>query len=502
MISMKLCDLLNNSLGIMIADEKLVSGIVTDNRDVQSGDIFIALAGAHHHGRQFIQDAISRGCAAVLVEADALNSEEQATQVSVIAIPELKNVLSLLLAEFYQSVEFNQANMIGVTGTNGKSSIVRFITQLAAANNKTAGIMGTLGFGIWPDVKVSKNTTPEQAVLLRQINAMQNQGAEFIAMEVSSHGIAEKRTQGVNFDTAVFCNLSQDHLDFHGDMEAYYQTKRELFLTVGLQYAVINADDDYGQRLLADGEITAQKISYGLNPSSSEDRPDVWVKSYQVSISGIQAEIVTPWGEAEISFSLMGDFNLSNMLATIAALMVNDQFELVELTAHLNQISAPAGRMEMYRPEKSADPVAVIDFAHTPDALNNVLVALNAHKSGELAVVFGCGGDRDSSKRALMGSSAEMADKIWLTSDNPRSEKAADIVDMIQEGITDTETFVELDRESAIRSAIDLLKGDDLLLIAGKGHEDYQEISGEKIPYSDQAVLLASGYQLAVGGVQ
>jgi len=502
MISIKLCDLLADGLAEKVAEDYLITGIVTDNRDVQAGDLFIALAGAHHHGRQFIDDAIQRGCSAVLVETDVLTAEEKSTPVPVISVPQLKNSLPGLLAKFYQAVEFNKANMIGVTGTNGKSSIVRFITQLAAANHKTAGIMGTLGFGIWPEINSSKNTTPEQAVLLRQVNQMQNQGAEVIAMEVSSHGIAEKRIQGVNFDTAIFCNLSQDHLDFHGDMEAYYLTKRELFLGQDLRYAIVNADDEYGQRLLADKGVGAQKISYGIASYSAVSAPNVWAKHYQVTTSGIEADIVTPWGEASVNVSLMGDFNLSNVLAAIAALMVTGQFELKELTAKLDQLSAPAGRMEMYRPATSEAPVALIDFAHTPDALHHVLTALNAHKVGELAVVFGCGGDRDNSKRALMGSVAELADKIWLTSDNPRSENVEDIIKMIQRGIKNTETFVEVDRQVAIEHAIARLTSEDLLLIAGKGHEDYQEVRGHKMPYSDQTVLFSAGYQLAVGGMQ
>lgn len=497
MIGMKLCDLLNGSLAMNITADNLVAGIVTDNRDVKAGDLFVALAGAHHHGRQFIADAISRGCSAILVETEQLTTSEKISAVPVFAVAGLKALLPVLLARFYHSVNFDKLNLLAVTGTNGKSSIVRFITQLAAACDTKAAIMGTLGYGIWPDVKASKNTTPEQAVVLRQLHDMQQQGAQLVAMEVSSHGIAEKRIAGIAFNGAVFCNLSQDHLDFHGDMESYFQTKRQLFVADDLSLAVICADDEYGQRLLKDTQVCAQKISYGLAADA-----DVHASNVSMNQQGLQADITTPWGKASISVPLIGEFNLNNVLASIAALVASGQFSLAEVLAHLDVVTAPPGRMETYLSEQSEHPLAIVDFAHTPDAISTVLKTLKPHARRRLAIVFGCGGNRDQEKRALMGQASEVADQIWLTSDNPRTESIDEIISMIKTGIRNTAATVEIDRSQAIIDAVNELSGDDILLVAGKGHEDYQEIAGKKIAYSDAGVLTGLGYRLASGGYQ
>ncbi|MFT6254903.1 MAG: UDP-N-acetylmuramoyl-L-alanyl-D-glutamate--2,6-diaminopimelate ligase, partial [Granulosicoccus sp.] len=251
-----------------------IQGLVTDNRDVKAGDCFIALAGITHHGKIFIDDAIARGAIAVLLEADEMGVNESpsisyCSGIPVIAFSDLKNQVNKILIDFYQlsSTAFNM-RLMAVTGTNGKSSITRFAAQMSHGLQQPTGLMGTLGFGVWPNITESKNTTPELAVLLRQFAMMKTLGAEQVAMEVSSHGIEQKRIEGLTFDTAVFANLSQDHLDYHGDMESYFAIKRELFLTRKLQHAIINVDDEYGQRLLADDAITAKKISYGFSATA------------------------------------------------------------------------------------------------------------------------------------------------------------------------------------------------------------------------------------------
>lgn len=469
----------------------VISGFVSDNRDVKNGDCFIALAGITHHGKDFIDDAIARGANAILLESEAAHYFH--SDIPVICLPDLKAQINAILIDFYRQAKSALAMpLLAVTGTNGKSSITRFVAQMSDALNKPCGLMGTLGFGVWPNIRESKNTTPELAVLLRQFALMQEQGAQQVAMEVSSHGIEQKRIQGLTFSSAVFANLSQDHLDYHGDMESYFAIKRELFLSPGLANAIINIDDEYGQRLLADESISAQKISYGFSKDA-----DVRVTDWHVQDSAITAEISTPWGEASFSINMVGDFNLANVLAAISLLALDGDFSLAEIIASISAISPAPGRMQAYSKKGAVN--AIVDFAHTPDALNNVLVTLRKQTQGQLVLVFGCGGDRDASKRGQMTAIAQrLADQVILTSDNPRTEDINAIIADMKTGLDQAlnkPMSIVLDRQLAITQAVSELKPEDVLLIAGKGHENYQEIDGEKIPYSDEGVLFALGYQ-------
>lgn len=473
-----------------------IRGLVTDNRDVKTGDCFIAMAGITHHGKEFIDDAISRGANAILVEAESskvsLQQNQEKTLIPVIAISDLKQHLNSLLIDFYNlsSAAFD-VRLLGVTGTNGKSSITRFVAQMSHGLGQSAGLMGTLGFGTWPNITESKNTTPELAVLLRQFELMKNDGAEIVAMEVSSHGIEQKRIEGLTFDSAVFANLTQDHLDYHGDMESYFSIKRELFLGPDLKYAIINADDSYGKRLLADTDIKAEKISYGFS-----ERADVRVVNWQMSSTSIEAVINSPWGDASFTINMVGDFNLANVLAAISLLAVEGKFEFERIISSIQCITPAPGRMQAY--SKAGSVPVVVDFAHTPDALQNVLSTLAKQVKGKLAVVFGCGGDRDNDKRPLMAKIAqEISDAVCFTADNPRHENLDNIIQDMKSGlITDNPTpiLVESDRTVAIQNMIAQLTENDVLLIAGKGHEAYQDIAGQKISYSDERVLCGLGY--------
>lgn len=483
-----------------------ITGLVTDNRDVKLNDCFIALAGITHHGKQFINDAIVRGASAVIVEADSdaieIQQNAQGEDIPVLSLARLNQQLNTLLIDFYRhSTSAFDMRLLGVTGTNGKSSITRFIAQMSTALNNPAGLMGTLGFGVWPEITESKNTTPELAVLLRQFTSMKQQGAEIVAMEVSSHGIEQKRIEGLVFDTAVFANLSQDHLDYHGDMGSYFAIKRRLFLAPELKFAIINCDDEYGRCLLNDDAITAEKLSYGF-----ADDADVKVVDWKMHGSSIDAAISTPWGDANFSINMVGDFNLANVLAAITVLAVEEHYTLAEIITAVESISPAPGRMQAYQKNDSA--AVIVDFAHTPDALRNVLATLarqikqqadSQSAQGKLALVFGCGGDRDKEKRALMSTVAqELADVIYMTADNPRHENLESIISDMKLGLDSTSSKlvkVELDRAQAINKALAELDCDDVLLIAGKGHEEYQDVAGVKIPYSDEAALLALGYQ-------
>ena len=473
-----------------------IKGLVTDNRDVKAGDCFIALAGITSHGKMYIDDAIARGAVAVLLESETvgnvLNFSLRAG-VPVIEISELKLKLNQMLIDFYQlsNTAFDM-RLMAVTGTNGKSSITRFAAQMSHGLQQPAGLMGTLGFGVWPNIEESKNTTPELAVLLRQFALMKAQGAEQVVMEVSSHGIEQKRIEGLTFETAVFANLSQDHLDYHGDMESYFAIKRQLFLLPKLQYAIINADDEYGQRLLVDEAIIAQKFSYGFSSTA-----DVRVVSWTINGASIDAVITTPWGDAEFTLNMMGDFNLANVLAAISLLAVDNKFSFADIIDAIKYITPAPGRMQTYSKAGCAN--AVVDFAHTPDALQNVLATLKKQTQGKLAVVFGCGGNRDASKRPQMTAIAQaIADSVILTADNPRKENLHTIIADMQSdlnAVSKAAMTVELDRSKAIELALAGLDEHDLLLIAGKGHEAYQDIDGIKHRYSDEATLLSLGYQ-------
>jgi UDP-N-acetylmuramoyl-L-alanyl-D-glutamate--2,6-diaminopimelate ligase len=475
-----------------------IQGLVTDNRDVKAGDCFIALAGMTQHGKVFIDDAITRGAIAVLLEANETDvsksiSISYRSGIPVITLRDLKIRLNKILIDFYQltGAAFNM-RLMAVTGTNGKSSITRFAAQMSHGLQQPTGLMGTLGFGVWPNITDSKNTTPELAVLLRQFAMMKMQGAEQVAMEVSSHGIEQKRIEGLTFETAVFANLSQDHLDYHGDMESYFAIKRQLFLMPKLQYAIINSDDEYGQRLLADEAITAKKISYGFAETA-----DVRVVSWFMHGASIDASIATPWGDASFTINMVGDFNLANVLAAISLLAVANKFSFADIIKSIKYITAAPGRMQAYSKVGCAS--AVVDFAHTPDALKNVLATLKKQTQGKLAVVFGCGGNRDASKRPQMASIAQtFADRITFTADNPRKENINNIIQDMQAGLDISSSVfanVELDRTKAIALVLAELNEKDLLLIAGKGHEAYQDIDGVRIPYSDEETLLSLGYQ-------
>lgn len=498
---MKLTQLLQTYLSTRILsqlDPALeIKGLVTDNRDVENSDCFIALKGITHHGKQFVEDAIYRGAQAVLIESDddgiEFKENHNKQLIPVVSLSNLKTNVNALLIRFYDdSSSAFDMRLFGVTGTNGKSSITRFVAQMSAALGQSAGLMGTLGFGVWPNIIESKNTTPELAVLLRQFSAMQKSGAKVVAMEVSSHGIEQQRIEGLTFDSAVFANLSQDHLDYHGDMESYFAIKRELFLAESLQYAIINIDDDYGQRLLADDEITAQKISYGFS-----EQADIRVVNWSTHATSIDAEITTPWGDANFTIKMVGDFNLANVLAAIGLLCVEDKFSFKDIIASIQSITPAPGRMQTYCKQGSV-PV-VVDFAHTPDALENVLSTLAKQTQGRLAVVFGCGGNRDAAKRPLMASVAQkFAEVICFTADNPRDENLDNIINDMQMGLlanNNARVDVEQDREQAILQTINGLTENDILLIAGKGHEQYQEIAGAKKSYSDESVLISLGYQ-------
>ena len=467
--------------------EAQIGGLALDSRRLAPGDLFFALAGHQAHGRQFIEQAVARGAAAVLEEAPWPRQRMQG-EVPVIAVPELGFKLGAIAARWYGDPS-QAMTVVGVTGTNGKTSVSHFIAQ-ALAVDAPCGLLGTLGNGLVGALAPSTHTTPDaislQALLAEQLAA----GARATVMEVSSHGLEQGRVAGVAFDVAVFTNLSHEHLDYHGDMAGYGRAKRRLFETPGLKYAVINLDDAFGQSLLAGMPGAVGTVSYGFDDSRLP--PSVLGADLILDRQGLSFRIDSDWGQGELRVPLLGRFNAENLLAAFAALLACG-LGFDEALARLSRVQPVPGRMQRHG-GAAGEPLVVVDYAHTPDALAQVLDALRAHAGGRLSCVFGCGGERDVSKRPLMARAAEQgADRVIVTDDNPRGENPQVIVADILGGFRDADAVVVVhDRAAAIRQAIDEAGPGDVVLVAGKGHEDYQLVGGERRPFSDTEAVRAA----------
>ncbi len=451
-----------------------VTGLALDSRLVQPGDLFVALAGHKLDGRDFIDKAVAKGAAAIVAEAPC---DASRWSLPVVAVPRLSERVSEIAGRFYANPS-HAMSVIGVTGTNGKSSVTHYIAQVLESIGKPCGVIGTLGAGRISQLRGANNTTPDAISTQSTLAQWRDAGAKWAAMEVSSHGLVQHRVAAVQFSTAVFTNLTQDHLDYHGTMEAYGQAKSRLFTLPGLKHAVLNRDDKYSEVLRNAIPSGVEVISFGLG-----DGADVQASAIQYHSDGIKARITTPWGEFDLSSALCGVVNLKNVLAVIAVLGC-EGFALADIAKAVTGLEPVPGRLERL---PAADNVqVVIDYAHTPDALEQVLWSLRPHCSGRLWCVFGCGGDRDRGKRPLMAAVAEqLADKVVLTSDNPRSESPDAILSDIRAGLSHAPALQDTDRKRAIEFTVASAQPGDLVLIAGKGHEDYQETAGKRLPFSD-----------------
>lgn len=471
-------DLAECLLGILPLSKSIqFDRLILDSRHVQKNDVFVALSGETFDGHQFIQEALSKGVAAVLAERSEIKDDR------IIVIPNLRHELGIIASRCFHDPSKN-LKVIGVTGTNGKSSVTQYCAQALKQCGETCGVIGTLGYGFLPNLEPLANTTPDALMLQSILAQMRDQGANSVAMEVSSHGLHQERVSGIHFDTAIFTNITRDHLDYHGDMASYQAQKRRLFSMPGLNQIIINADDDFGRQIIRESLGVVSVIAYGLEANSKFDCPQIIAHSIRQNAKGFRAKIDSPWGSGELSSQLLGRFNISNLLAVLAVLMVrNISFEAaLESLSHVQNVQ---GRMQAYGGDKQA--LVVVDYAHTPDALQQALLALKPHTQGKLWCVFGCGGDRDHGKRPIMGQIAERySDQLILTNDNPRSEAPQSIIEEIKSGlICPWAVEVELDRGAAIAHAIDCAEPGDVVLIAGKGHETYQIIGDEKLPFSD-----------------
>ena len=487
-----------------------------DSRQIQSGDIFFAYPVGHgtalRDGRQFIDAALKNGAAAVVFDPAGM-SDQYLDHPTCFAIDGLAAKVGQLCAQWYGEPS-KQLQMIGVTGTNGKTSITQWLAKALDQSGHRTAVLGTLGTGFPGALVKTGYTTPDAPKLQTQLKELLDAGAKQVAMEVSSHALHQDRIAGTWFNCAVFTNLTQDHLDYHGSMAEYAEAKAKLFYQPGLEHAVINLDDSFGRELAMNllARDSMRVWGYALSQHAFkgfekfDDRLQrIYVANSSLNQTGYDAVFSYEGvGANTLHIPLLGEFNLSNALA-VWAVLLSQGLTGDEASKRISQLQPVVGRMELIplgKNSKTEGPLAVVDYAHTPDALQKTLQALRPlaeQRGGKLWCVFGCGGDRDGRKRPQMGSIAyQFADRIIITSDNPRSEDPQAIMEMIREGIPSSNNNVQmiLDRAAAIMSAIRNANPHDIVLVAGKGHETSQEIGDKRFDFSDQEHIL-----LAAGGV-
>jgi UDP-N-acetylmuramyl-tripeptide synthetase len=467
----------------------------TDSRLVQAGDGFIAWPGAATDGRQYLAQALQKGAAACLLEAQGhemwVGGLNEDLQKVLATLPELKSQTGLVADAYYEKPS-QALSVMAVTGTNGKTSTAWWLAQALTSPvlKQTCGLVGTLGVGVLPHLETTGLTTPDPVLMQALFKDFVDAGVHFCAIEASSIGLAEHRLDGTCIRTAIFTNFTQDHLDYHGSMAAYWEAKQGLFEWNGLQAAVINIDD-------AQGALLAQALK--------NSKLDVWTCSrqgaarlqarMQPDLQGLSFDVVEGAECIRLETALIGDYNVDNLLGVIAALR-SVNVSLAQAVRACQHLSAVPGRMELVSMDGTV-PLALVDYAHTPDAVTKALTALQSiarRRGGQLWCVIGCAGDRDPGKRPLMAAAAQaLADHVVLTSDNPRTESPQVILDQMVAGLTDPAAAqVVIDRAEAIALAVSRAQAADVVLVAGKGHEDYQEVHGVRLPFSDKQQLLAA----------
>ncbi|MFO7604080.1 MAG: UDP-N-acetylmuramoyl-L-alanyl-D-glutamate--2,6-diaminopimelate ligase [Gammaproteobacteria bacterium] len=473
--------------------DREIGRLVLDSREVQRGDVFLALQGHRLDAVVFIDEAIASGAVAILWQASAevaplpisFRTATDGHTVPVIAVQALDREVGVLADRFYQHPS-QHLHVVGITGTNGKTSCSHYLAQ-ALSRQQACGLIGTLGTGLYGQLHDSAHTTPDALTCHRLLAELQQQGATDVAMEVSSHALVQHRVAGVRFAGAVFTNLTHEHLDYHGSMQAYGEAKQRLFDLPDLQYCIINIDDPFGRALVTHLQGRSLRIlTYGLE---ADNAPDILATVVEPSATGMTLQLQTPFGAARLPLALLGRFNASNILAVLAVLLQRG-LPLAEAVQRLSQTRPVPGRMQVVA--TAAEVKVVVDYAHTPDALEQALVALREHTRGRLFCVFGCGGERDTAKRPVMGRLAsELADVTILTNDNPRHEDPIQILDDILIGVDSSKRHglrVIAERRAAIATALHLAQAGDVVLIAGKGHEGYQIIGNQRLAFSDYDV--------------
>ena len=466
--------------------ELVPTDVTLDSRKVQKGGVFIAVPGESTDGRQYVNSAIDSGALAVLIESQNMPADcgPHIENGNAVALADLNQSVSTIAARFFHHPS-KQLKITGITGTNGKTTCAYLLTQALDLLGENSAMMGTLGIGRLDNLLGSSLTTSDAVETQRKLFELLDSGIQAVSMEVSSHGLVQSRVSSVEFDVAIFTNLSQDHLDFHGNLESYAAAKKSLFEFPELRSMVVNVEDSLGKEII-DIPFSGTKISYGWHSG------DITPSAVRTAATGVSFEL--NWGRAKfpVQSKLCGEFNVSNLMAVFGALQTMG-FDTKNIVEVLPMLKSPPGRMEQFRGDDS-QPLVVVDFSHTPDSLTKALQTLKSHTVGKLVVVFGCGGDRDKGKRSLMGAAAaKYADHIFVTNDNPRSESPEDIADQAVQGVKatnpDKPIKVLLDRKTAIATAISLFDFNDTVLIAGKGHEETQTIGSEVLPFSDRAVV-------------
>jgi len=452
-----------------------VTGLSEDSRTVVAGDAFVAVRGQTSDGHLHIGEAVRRGAAAILCERAPADTCVPVVEVSQLSLRRGE------IARRFCADPSAELHCVGVTGTNGKTSIAHFLAQLTGLLGGRCGYLGTIGWGFLEALEPARLTTDDAITLQKHLRVLCEGGADAVAMEVSSHALSQGRVDEIAFDGAVFSNLSRDHLDYHDSFEAYGEAKARLFAWDGLTWAVVNVDDAFGAALTQRLAPDVRLISYGRGG-------EVGWSDLRFSPDGIAGRWRTPWGDADFQLALAAEFSVANLAAAMAsACLVGYSFADVAQAA--NSVSGVPGRMEFFR--TAGRPTVVVDYAHTPDALVQALAAARQHAAGRVICVFGCGGDRDVGKRPQMALAAERAaDEIWLTSDNPRSEDPLQILRDMERGLSGRVPAHRcVDRSDAVAQALDAAEDRDLIVVAGRGHEAFQEIGGQRVPLNDRDVV-------------
>ncbi len=486
----RLSDLLTTVVEVPAQADVSLSGISHCSDQVQSGDLFMALAGARTHGLEYIQEIVERGAVAVLWEpCQEVGEPDSSCPIPCLKIPNLSRHIGPIAARFHGHPS-REMTVVGVTGTDGKTSVSQFIAQSLNSAVHPCGVIGTLGYGLYGKLSPASHTTPDALRLQAELRTLRDQGAKWVAMEVSSHALDQGRVMGTEFDLAVLTNLSRDHFDYHGNLESYALAKRRLFEMQGLGHAILNLDDVFGNGLAQALSEKIPVLGYTLDGKTGPSGARVAATRIESRPDGLLLEIETPWGRGELDCRLLGRFNAENILAALSVLLVLG-LPFKEVLRRMRDLHAVPGRMEAFGGDPQ--PLVVVDYAHTPAALKHALLALRAHCQGRLWCVFGCGGERDVGKRPKMAQIAErFADKILITDDNPRQEAPAAIVSDIVAGFADLECATVIhDRDQAIATAIRQARPTDVVLVAGKGHELTQIVGDRCLPFNDRDRVLA-----------
>ena len=473
--------------GMADAPDMPVHGISSDSRALKAGFLFLACGGeGGRHGLHYAANAVAAGACAIAWDSNTAELPD-GLSIPTVAVDNLSAHLGEIANRYY-GYPSHDLQAVGVTGTNGKTTVAWLIAQSLQRLGQRCGYLGTLGYGVGELEGAEGMTTPAAIELHARLADFVDQGATHAALEVSSHALAQARVDGVRFDTVMFTNLTRDHLDYHGDMRSYFESKARLFLSCESRVKIINLDTDFGTELAARCGQDVVTVS-GRFDRVANGRPYVFCRSVVAKQNGSDISFASSWGDGKFTLPMPGDFNVENAMSVLAYLLTAG-VELQQACDVLEIAEAPLGRMQRVA---NAGRSIYIDYAHTPDAIESALRALRPHCRGKLYCVFGCGGDRDAGKRPLIGKAAErLADRVVITTDNPRSENASLITDDVLQGFTRPETAIVIeDRAAAINWAVSSATPDDVVLIAGKGHEAYQEIDGVRAPFSDYRVAFA-----------